>query len=131
VYLLDTNTIGDLARNPAGKAADRLAATGDELVATSIIVSCEVEYGLEQKGSAKLRQRTEAILGKLAVLGFDRPAHVFYGALRAKLKRLGTPIGPNDLLIAAHALALDATLVTDNEREFSRVPGLKIENWLR
>jgi tRNA(fMet)-specific endonuclease VapC len=131
VYLLDTNTIGDLVRNPAGKAVRRLAATGDELVATSIIVSCEIEFGLELRGSPNLRQRTESILAKLVVLGFDSPVHVFYGALRAKLKRLGTPIGPNDLLIAAHALALDATLVTDNEKEFSRVPGLRIENWLR
>jgi tRNA(fMet)-specific endonuclease VapC len=131
VYLLDTNTIGDLVRNPEGKAAQRLAATGEELIATSIVVRCEIEFGLELKSSQKLRKRTGAILKEIAVLGLDTPAHEFYGAIRAKLKQLGTPIGPNDLFIAAHALALNATLVTGNEKEFSRVPGLKIENWLR
>ncbi len=131
MYLLDANILGDLARNPDGAAARALKAVAGEKIVTSIIVCCEVEFGLALKGSSKLRSRMEAILGELEVLDFGSPAHQHYGALRSHLREIGKPIGPNDLLIAAHALALGAVLVTDNEREFSRVPGLKTENWLR
>lgn len=131
MYLLDTNILSEIVRNPNGVATKRLNETADERVAVSIIVCCEVEFGLELKGSTKLKQRSDAIMAKLEVLDFGSPAHSFYGSIRAELKRQGTPIGPNDLFIAAHALSLDAVLVTDNESEFSRVPGLKIENWLR
>jgi tRNA(fMet)-specific endonuclease VapC len=131
VYLLDTNIVSEIVRNPNGNAAKRLAQTADERVAISVIVCCEIEYGLELKSSAKLKQQSDAIIAKFEVLDFGSPAHSIYGSIRAELKRKGTPIGPNDLFIAAHALALNAVLVTDNEKEFSRVPGLKIENWLR
>ena len=131
MYLLDANILGDLARNPDGAAAQAMKKVASEKIATSIIVCCEVEFGLVLKKSQKLRNRMDAIFGELEVLDFGSPAHQRYGALRAHLREEGTPIGPNDLFIAAHALALDAVLVTDNEREFSRVPGLKIENWLR
>lgn len=131
MYLLDTNIVGEIVRNPNGNAAKRLSETADERVAISVIVCCEIEYGLALKGSTKLKQRSDAIIAKFEVLDFGSPAHSIYGSIRAQLKRQGTPIGPNDLFIAAHALALDAVLVTDNESEFSRVPGLKIENWLR
>lgn len=131
MYLLDTNIVSEIVRNPNGNAAKRLAQTADERVAISVIVCCEIEYGLELKSSAKLKQQSDAIIAKFEVLDFGSPAHSIYGSIRAELKRKGTPIGPNDLFIAAHALALNAVLVTDNEKEFSRVPGLKIENWLR
>ena len=131
MYLLDANILGDLARNPDGMAARAMKRAADEKIATSIIVCCEIEYGLELKKSEKLRRRMEAILGEIDIFSFGPPAHQRYGALRSELRAIGKPIGPNDLFIAAHALALDATLVTDNEKEFSRVPGLKIENWLR
>jgi tRNA(fMet)-specific endonuclease VapC len=131
VYLLDTNIVSEIVRNPNGNAAKRLAQTADERVAISVIVCCEIEYGLELKSSAKLKQQSDAIIAKFEVLDFGSPAHSIYGSIRAELKRKGTPIGPNDLFIAAHALALNAVLVTDNEKEFSCVPGLKIENWLR
>ena len=131
MYLLDANILGDLARNPDGAAAHAMRKVAGEKIATSIIVCCEVEFGLALKRSQKLRNRMEAILGELEVLDFASPAHQHYGALRSRLRDSGKPISPNDLFIAAHALALDAVLVTDNEKEFSRVPGLKIENWLR
>ena len=131
LYLLDTNAISDLAANPSGKIARQIARVGVQNVATSVIVSAEVMFGLEQKGSPRLNERIEAILSTLDVLPLEPPADRHYGALRAMLKTQGRPIGPNDLFIAAHALALDATLVTDNMKEFSRVSGLKIENWLR
>lgn len=104
---------------------------GGEKIATSSIVWCEVGFGLVLKGSQKLRRRMEAILGSLEVLDFVPSAHRHYGALRSAFRTSGKPIGPNGLFIAAHALALDAILVTGNEREFSRVPGLKVKNWLR
>ena len=73
----------------------------------------------------------ERTLATLEVLPFDAPADIHYGELRTKLEKRGTPIGANDMLIAAHALALGYTLVTDNVREFGRVDGLVIENWVR
>ena len=75
--------------------------------------------------------RALELLDKLSVAAFEAPADTFYGEIRTRLERAGTPIGSNDMLIAAHALSLDCTLVTANEREFRRVPGLKVENWLR
>ena len=131
MYLLDANILGDLARNPDGAAAQAIKKLVGKKIVTSIIVCCEVEFGLALKKSQKLRNRMEAIFSELEVLDFASPAHQHYGALRSQLRDSGTPIGPNDLFIAAHALALNAVLVTDNEKEFSRVPGLKIENWLR
>jgi tRNA(fMet)-specific endonuclease VapC len=130
-YLLDANVISMLVMNPQGKVADRLAAVGEQNVMTSIIVSAEVEFGVRKKGSAELARKVGNIMSRLYVAPLAPPADEYYAAARLELARRGQPIGPNDLFIAAHALALDAVLVTDNEREFSRVPGLKIENWLR
>lgn len=130
-YLLDTNAVSNLADRPDGPVARQIANVGLENVVTSVIVNGEIEFGLELKQSARLRAQMEKVLSALPILPFERPASKHYGVLRAELKRQGRPIGPNDLLIAAHALALDAILVTANESEFARVPGLKIENWLR
>lgn len=130
LYLLDTNAVSNLADAPAGPIARQIAKVGAENVVTSIIVNGEIEFGLELKQSKRLRAQMEQVFSVLPVLPFDQPADKRYGVLRAELKRQGRPIGPNDLLIAAHALALEATLVTANVGEFSRVRGLKIENWL-
>jgi tRNA(fMet)-specific endonuclease VapC len=130
-YLLDTNMISDLVRNPRGRVADRIAAVGDAHVCTSIIVAAELRYGATKKASRRLTDQLEAILLAIDTLPFEAPADVTYGRLRAALEREGQPIGGNDLLLAAQALALGHTLVTDNVREFSRVAGLSVENWLR
>jgi tRNA(fMet)-specific endonuclease VapC len=129
-YLLDTNTLSDLLRNPGGRAARRLALVGDTLVCTSIIVACELRYGAVKKGSPRLSERVEAVLGSLEILPLDKESDRRYAEIRAHLNRIGKPIGPNDLLIAAHALALDLALVTNNVAEFTRVPGLRVEDWL-
>lgn len=129
-YLLDTNIISDLIRSPDGPAARRIEQLGPKDIFTSIIVAAELRYGCARKGSPKLLARVEAILGTIPVLALDRPADVEYGRVRATLEALGQPIGMNDLLIAAHAQALGLTLVTDNTREFSRIPDLNVENWL-
>ncbi len=130
-YLFDTNIISDLIRNPGGKAGERIAVLEDGDLKTSIIVAAELRYGVAKKGSERLTTFVEAVLADFEVLSWEAPADVHYAAVRDSLSRSGQPIGDMDMLIAAHALALDAVLVTDNEREFSRVPGLKVENWLR
>lgn len=130
-YLLDTNIVSDLVRNPHGTAAMRLARTGDEPVATSIIVAAELRYGAERKRSPRLSAQLEKVLVDLDILPLDIPADRRYGELRAELEAAGTPISLHDMLIAAHALALGYTLITDNQREFARVKSLRIENWLR
>ena len=130
-YLLDTNALSDMVRNPHGKVAQRAGLAGRAGVCTSVVVAGELRYGAAKRGSKGLTQQLETILGALDVLALEPPADRIYGELRAKLEAAGTPISGNDLLIAAHALALDCSLVTANEREFSRVTGLRVENWLR
>jgi len=129
-YLLDTNIVSDLLRNPSGAVADRIRQVGETNVCTSIIVAAELRYGAAKKGSARLTAQLEAVLGALEVAPLEAPADVLYGECRASLERAGRPIGGNDLLIAAHALALGCTIVTNNERELARIDGLLRENWL-
>jgi tRNA(fMet)-specific endonuclease VapC len=129
-YLLDTNILSDLVRNPGGVVATRISSVGEDSVCTSIVVAAELRYGALKSTSAKLSERIDLILSALEILPLELPADREYAALRHHLTRQGTPIGPNDLMIAAHALAHNHTVVTGNVREFSRVPGLKVENWL-
>ncbi len=129
-YLLDTNILSDLIRNPQGKAARRIAKAGEDHVCTSIIVAVELRYGCAKSGSARLRKAVEDLLGEINVLPFEAPADADYGDIRVSLEAGGTPIGGNDLLIAAHARALGAIVVTANAQEFKRVRGVKVENWL-
>lgn len=129
-YLLDTNSISDLIRHPGGKVARRFAVVGEPVVCTSIVVACELRFGAAKKGSSELSIRIDQLLASFNVLPLDREADRHYAEIRTYLSRTGQPIGSNDLLIAAHTLALDLTLVTDNVDEFARVPGLSLENWL-
>jgi tRNA(fMet)-specific endonuclease VapC len=94
-------------------------------------VAWELRYGAAKKASPRLTEQVDAVLGALDTLPFDSPEDVTYASIRTQLELAGTPIGGNDLLIAAQAMALDFTLVTDNEKEFSRISGLRVENWLR
>lgn len=130
-YLLDTNILSDLVRNPQGMVAAQITAAGEDTVCTSIIVAAELRYGAIKSNSAKLAERIDLILSALEILPLETPADHQYASLRQHLTCQGTPIGPNDLLIAAHALAHDLTVITANVREFSRVPGLKVESWLQ
>ena len=130
-YLLDSNILSDLVRNPQGVIAAKIAKAGEDTVCTSIIAAAALRYGAIKSNSAKLAERIDLILSALEILPLETPADHRYAALRHHLTRQGTPIGPNDLLIAAHALANDLTVITANVAEFSRVPGLKIENWLQ
>jgi tRNA(fMet)-specific endonuclease VapC len=129
-YLLDTNIVSDLIRNPSGVVHDCISRVGEESVCVSIVVAAELRFGARKRNSAKLTERVEAILDSIAVLPFEAPADLHYANIRRILESAGDPIGPNDLLIAAHARALDLTLVTASFTEFSRVPGLRVESWL-
>jgi len=128
--LLDTNIISAIIRDPACLAARRIEQSDPREICTSIVVAAELRYGCARKGSARLLARVEAVLGTIPVLPLDVPADADYGSIRSDLEAAGQTIGLNDLLIGAHARTLGLTLVTDNVREFNRIRGLRVENWL-
>lgn len=129
-FLLDTNIVSDVVRRPQGIVAERIAMVGERQVCTSIVVAAELRYGAARRRSERLSRRIETVLSALDVLPFDEPADRRYADLRIYLESRGKVIGPNDLLIAAQALALDLVVVSANAGEFSRVPNLHVENWL-
>lgn len=131
LYLLDTNTLSNLIRQPQGTVAARIQEVGEENVITSVIVACELRYGAAKRSSRRLTKQVEAVLGALTIRPLESDVERTYAAIRVALEKKGTPIGAHDMLIAAHARTLDAVCVTDNVTEFRRVPSLKVENWLR
>jgi tRNA(fMet)-specific endonuclease VapC len=130
-YLLDTDTVSNLVRQPHGTVAERIAMYGEDRVATSLISAAELRYGAEKSGRATLVAQVGIILDRLAVLPIGPPSDLYYGKIRADLDKRGTPIGANDLLIAVQAVALGLVLVTGNVREFARIDGLICQNWLK
>lgn len=130
LYLLDTNILSDLVKHPTGAIAQRIDAVGEVSICTSIIVASELRFGAEKSGSLRLKNQLNKILELIDVLPLESPIEFHYAEIRSYLEREGIPIGGNDLLIAAHGLALNLTVVTANVREFSRVPNLAVENWL-
>lgn len=129
-HLLDTNILSDLVRHPSGNVARRLSERGEQSVCTSIIAACELRFGAAKKNSEVLTGRVGQLLDRLTVLPLGPGVDHRYAEVRVHLEAAGTPIGPNDLLLAAHALEEGVVVVTDNVREFTRVPGLTVENWL-
>lgn len=130
-YLLDTNILSHLIRQPQGVVAERIADVGEANVMTSVVVACELRYGAAKRGSRRLTRQVEAVLGALTIRPLESDIERTYASIRIALEKKGTPIGAHDILIAAHARALDAVCVTDNVAEFKRVPALKVENWIR
>jgi tRNA(fMet)-specific endonuclease VapC len=128
-YLLDTNILSDLIRSPDGNVARKIAATGEEHVCTSVVVACELRFGARKKNAPALTARVDSLLKSLEVLPLEPGTDRVYAEVRAALEARGQTIGLNECLIAAHALAWDCILVTDNVEEFSRVPDLLIRNW--
>jgi len=128
-HLLDTNVLSRLMREPNGVSARHLAQVGEENVCTSVVVACELRFGATLRGSDRLVAAVERVLEAISVLPLDQPSDEHYAAIRSDLQRRGTPIGPNDLLIAAQVRSLGLTLVTENEGEFRRVTELVVENW--
>ena len=129
-YLLDTCVIIDLIKGDAN-TIETLKSKSPNLVAISTITEFELRYGLEQstKRTSKSQSIVEAILSEVNILSFESKEAAKAAEIRNHLRALGTPIGPYDFLIAATALANDLILVTSNEKEFTRIQGLKIENW--
>jgi len=130
-YLLDTSILSHLIRQPQGIVAARIAEVGEANVLTSVIVACELRYGAAKRGSRRLTRQIEAVLGAMTIRPLESDVERVYASIRVALEKKGTPIGAHDMLIAAHARAIDAVCVTDNVAEFTRVPALKVENWLR
>lgn len=132
-YLLDTNTVSYLLRDHSPALSSRLLNTAPEDLAISVITAGELRFGVQRLGAGRrataLGQRLEHILESLATLPLPPEAGEHYAVTRAHLETQGTPIGGNDLWIAAHALAGDMTLITNNLREFQRVQGLRVEDW--
>lgn len=129
-YLLDTNICIYVINQRPSEVLAQFLAHEDEGIAISVISASELYFGVRKTGSQRNLRALETFLSPLAVMDFDLEAARVYGEIRATLERKGVPIGPFDTQIAAHALALGLTLVTNNEREFARVPGLKVENWV-
>jgi len=130
VGLLDTNILSAIMRDADGTLRRRVRAVGADAFCTSVIVASELRFGAERTQSLRLKREVEEILTAITVVPFEPPAAIQYARVRVALERQGTPIGANDLFIAAHALALDLVLVTANTGEFERVPRLRVENWL-
>jgi tRNA(fMet)-specific endonuclease VapC len=130
-FLLDTNICIYIAKHRPPEVAERFAQTKPGELAISAITYGELRYGAEKsQAPGKSLEKIKAFVELVPVLPLPADAAERYGRLRADLSRLGIPIGMNDLWIAAHALALDAVLVSNNIREFSRVAGLRYENWV-
>jgi tRNA(fMet)-specific endonuclease VapC len=138
MFLLDTNIISHMMKNPQGIVAQRVrditqtAAVARSAVhlSTSVVVQCELLYGIAKNPSTRLQAAYAIAMQYIPVLALEPSVAQHYSQVRTSLEAQGTPIGPNDTLIAAHTLALGCTLVTDNEAEFRRVPGLQVVNWL-
>ncbi len=131
LYLLDTNILSHLVRQPQGPVAEHIADVGETNVLTSVIVACELRYGAAKRGSRRLTRQVEAVLSAMTIRPLESDIERVYASIRVALERKGTPIGAHDMLIAAHARAIDAVCVTDNIAEFKRVPALRVQNWLR
>ena len=129
MILLDTNTCIYIINNRPPKVLERFRKYKAGEVGISSIAASELAYGVAKSGSVRNRKALEMFLAPLKVLPFDSQCLWFYADLRASLEKQGLTIGAMDTLIAAHALSIDGTLVTNNLKEFARVPKLKLENW--
>jgi len=129
-FMLDTNLCIYAIKHRPPEVIAALRAHESAGLGLSSITVAELYFGAAKSGSARNLSALEQFLAPLELADFDRSAAAAYGPLRAALEAAGTPIGPLDTQIAAHALALGVTLVSNNTREFARVPGLRLENWV-
>jgi len=121
IYIINAKPTAVLARFKQYRMGD---------IGLCSVVAAELAFGVAKSGSPRNRQALEMFLAPLSILPFDAAAVWVYGDLRADLERRGTPIGSLDTMIAAHALSLQVLLVTNNTREFAKVPGLQLDNWV-
>lgn len=128
--MLDTNICIYIIKRRPQSVLGRFTSFAVRDIGISTITLAELQYGAAKSQQPKQnREALEQFISPLEVAAFDREATAAYGKIRAALEKRGLPIGSMDMLIAAHALSLGVTLVTNNEREFRRVPGLPVENW--
>jgi tRNA(fMet)-specific endonuclease VapC len=130
VILLDTNICIYVINARPAAVLERFRRYRMGEIGICSVVAAELAYGVAKSGSSRNRQALELFLAPLVILPFDEPAIWVYGELRAELERRGTPIGSLDTMIAAHALSQQAPLITNNTREFAKVPGLQLDNWV-
>jgi tRNA(fMet)-specific endonuclease VapC len=130
-YLLDTNILSELIKQPSGQLAQKIIKLNSNSYCTSIIVACELRYGVFKKNSNVLKEKVELLLANVIVEPLSENVDYYYAELRVALEKKGQPISAHDMLIASHALALNTSLITANEREFLRIPNLTVENWLK
>ena len=128
IYLLDTDTFSLIVRKNSSVIENLINHEHDEICISSISYA-ELLYGLEKKGSEKLFSEVNTIAGKLSIVDFDQSQSKLYGKIRTELEKSGTPLGDMDMLIAAAAMSQDAVLVTHNIKHFSRINGIKTEDW--
>lgn len=128
--MLDTNILSYLVRDTQGMVRNRLAEVGPETVSTSIVAACKLQFGANKRWSEKLFRSVEAVLSAIPILPLEPGVEKVYAKIRNLLETTGRMIGPNDLLIAAHALDLGVVVVTATADEFQHVPALPLENWL-
>jgi tRNA(fMet)-specific endonuclease VapC len=129
-FLLDTNACVDYLTARYQKVVERIRGSSPEELFLSVVVVAELRYGADHSARRRTNHaRIDALIEEIDVLDFDLRAAATYGRVRARLEAAGTPIGPNDMLIAAHALSRALTVITDNTAEFGRVRGLKVDNW--
>jgi len=129
-HLLDTNACVDYLTGRYPKLVARIQSSSPDGLCLSSVVVAELRYGADHSARRRTNHgRIDALLDEIECLDFDLQAAASYGRVRAQLEAAGTPIGPNDMLIAAHALSRGLSVVTDNVAEFKRVKGLKVDNW--
>jgi len=129
-HLLDTCICVFLIRTKAETVRERFDSFQIGDLGVSAITSAELRFGADKSADpSKNHRQLDQFFLTLPILAFDEGASRHYGEIRAQLEKAGTPIGSLDLLIAAHGRSLDLTVVTHNQREFQRVPGLKVEDW--
>jgi tRNA(fMet)-specific endonuclease VapC len=131
-YLLDSDVISFVAREANAALTGRVRSSSPDELAVSVVTRGEVEFGLLSRKPNRLTEhRMRGLLAGMPTLALNADAALHYARIRVALAQAGTPIGPNDLWIAAQALAIGLIVVTNNLREYQRVPGLMVENWLR
>ena len=128
IYMLDTDTISQVVRKHP-QVIKKLIIHEDDEICISAVTNAELFYGLEKKKSQRLFTEVCSIIGKCTIVDFNASQSELYGRIRVELEKSGTPLGDMDLLIAAAAISTGAILVTHNTKHFSRINGLKVEDW--
>jgi tRNA(fMet)-specific endonuclease VapC len=128
IYMLDTDTISNVVREDP-KVIKKLIKHENDTICISALTSAELFYGLEKKNSQRLFNEVRSVIGKCTIIDFDASQSELYGKIRVELEKSGTPLGNMDLLIAAAAISTGAILISHNTKHFSKIKGLKVEDW--